>query len=200
MLDRIRPSLARHAAAVRRWHAGLGRTQRLIVWALGGAALLALIVGLVPVRRAYGQTPAFDARLTQACLDQGGWRDCIGIAAQACMNKTPGGLSTAGMVICNGAEADWWDARLNVEYRALMERLRAEDAAWQPVPDMPPRPSGAEGLRAVQRAWIAYRDATCAFEQARWWGGTGASVAGAGCRLRLTAEQVLALVSYQAEG
>lgn len=142
----------------------------------------------------------FDGALIQSCLDAGGWRDCIGVGANACIEATPGGYSTVGMTGCTIAEEDWWDARLNAEYQALMDRERQGDADWQPIPGLMPRPSGAEALRTMQRAWIAYRDATCTYEELQWWGGTGASGAGAGCRMRLTAEQVLALMSYQAEG
>ena len=142
----------------------------------------------------------FDGALTQACLDGGGWRDCIGVAANACMEATPGGGSTVGMTGCVAREADWWDARLNAEYQALMTRERAADDEWQPIPGLLPRPSGAETLRTAQRAWIAWRDATCAYEELQWWGGTGASGAAEGCRMRLTAEQVLTLMSWQAEG
>ncbi len=142
----------------------------------------------------------FDGGLIQSCLDNGGWRDCIGVAATACIEATPGGYSTVAMTGCTVAEEEWWDARLNVEYRALMARERQGDAEWQPIPGMVPRPSGADALRAMQRAWIAYRDATCAYEELQWFGGTGASGAGAGCRMRLTGEQALYLMSQQAEG
>jgi uncharacterized protein YecT (DUF1311 family) len=142
----------------------------------------------------------FDPGPTMACLDRGGWRDCIGLAMMACIEGTPGGNSTAGMAGCANAEAEWWDARLNAEYQALMADERAADAEWQPIPGLAPRPSGVETLRAAQRAWIAWRDATCTYEELQWWGGTGASGAGAGCRLYLTGEQVLRLMSWQAEG
>jgi uncharacterized protein YecT (DUF1311 family) len=142
----------------------------------------------------------FDGALIQDCLDAGGWRDCIGVGANACIEATPGGWTTVGTTGCTIAEAEWWDARLNAEYQALMARERQRDADWRPIPGLPPRPSGAEALRAMQRAWIAYRDATCFYEELQWWGGTGASGARAGCRMRLTAEQVLALISWQAEG
>jgi uncharacterized protein YecT (DUF1311 family) len=142
----------------------------------------------------------FDGGLIQSCLDAGGWRDCIGVATNACIEATPGGYSTVGMTGCTLAEEAWWDARLNAEYRALMAREEQGDADWQPIPGLLPRPSGAEALRTAQRAWIAWRDATCTYEELRWWGGTGASGAGAGCRMHLTAEQVLTLMSWQAEG
>ena len=51
----------------------------------------------------------------------------------------------------------------------------------------------------MQRAWIEYRDATCAYEAAQWGGGTGAGPAFAGCLMRLTAEQALYL-EYEGMG
>lgn len=165
------------------------------------AAALAFSLAAAPaLTQEKGDGLRFDGARIAACLDAGGWRDCIGLESQACIEATPGGYSTVGMAGCVNAEAEWWDARLNERYRELMAQERAGDADWQPIPGLPPRPSGVESLRAMQRAWIAFRDATCAYEELQWWGGTGASGAGAGCRMRLTAEQVLALMSYLAEG
>jgi len=135
----------------------------------------------------------FDEALITACLDGGQWRDCIGVASNACMDATEGGYSTIGMVGCISAEHDWWDADLNSSYRALRTHERAADASWPSVPGMLPRPSGVDALRDMQRAWITFRDATCLYDELQWWGGTGASLVGAACRSQLTAEQALHL-------
>ena len=45
----------------------------------------------------------------------------------------------------------------------------------------------------MQRAWIAYRDAACAYEASQWGGGTGAGPAATGCMMTLTGRQALAL-------
>ncbi|MFN4098658.1 MAG: lysozyme inhibitor LprI family protein [Pararhodobacter sp.] len=142
----------------------------------------------------------FDPALITACLDSGQWRDCIGVAANACMEATEGGYSTVGMNGCLDAERAWWDADLNAQYQLVRARDREDDASWEPVPGMAPRPSGAELIREVQRTWIAYRDTTCRYEELRWWGGTGATTAYVGCLMQKTAEQALALRSYLAEG
>lgn len=149
---------------------------------------------------AWGQGVRFDARQIQSCLDRGEGRACIGAAAEACMEATPGGYSTVGMGGCTAAEEAWWDAELNAAYQALRTRERRADTDWQPIPGMLPRPSGADTLRDVQRAWIGWRDATCQYEELQWWGGTGASLAGASCRMRLTGEQALTLRAYLADG
>ena len=56
--------------------------------------------------------------------------------------------------------------------------------------DVPPV---AEALRAMQRAWIAYRDASCDYERAQWAGGTGGGPATAACLMRHTGVKALEL-------
>ncbi|KPQ06545.1 MAG: hypothetical protein HLUCCA12_09685 [Rhodobacteraceae bacterium HLUCCA12] len=141
----------------------------------------------------------FSPRSVESCLDQGGWRDCIGAAANACMEATEGGYATPVIAGCLSAEHEWWDSELNARYSELQDRARDIDAE-PAIEGMPPRPSEAEALREMQRAWIAYRDATCRYEELQWWGGTGASGAYIGCLMRLTGEQALTLRSYLAEG
>jgi len=162
------------------------------------ALLLALAAGPAAAKDDNGLR--FDPSHAQNCLADGGWRDCIGVAAQRCMEFTEGGYSTQGMSGCLAAEHAWWDGELNALYQELRARERAGDADWQPIPGMLPRPSGADALRDMQRAWIVFRDATCRYEELQWWGGTGASGAMNGCLMRVTAEQVLALRGYLAEG
>jgi uncharacterized protein YecT (DUF1311 family) len=164
-------------------------------------ALCALLACLLMVLPGTGtaQQVRLDARLTQACLDRGQGAECIGLAAEACM-AAPGGYSTVGMVGCVGAEHDWWDAALNTAYRRLRAREVAADAGWQPIPGQMPRPSTAGALRDAQRLWIDWRDATCRYEELQWWGGSGASLAGISCRMRLTAEQALTLRGYLGDG
>jgi len=148
---------------------------------------------------AAAQELKFNPSFTEACLADFGWTECIGLAAQRCMEFTVGGYSTPVTNACLSAEHDWWDGVLNARYADLQDRARVIDS--QPMtPGMPPRPSDAEALRDMQRAWIAFRDATCRFEELQWWGGTGASGAYLGCLMRMTGEQALMLQSYLAEG
>jgi uncharacterized protein YecT (DUF1311 family) len=120
---------------------------------------------------------------------------CIGLAAQRCIEATPGGYSTVGMSACLGAELDWWDARLNAAYRSVMAEARAMDAE---APDYAPKQ--AEALRDMQRAWIPFRDAKCAYERSQWGGGTGGGPATLGCLLHETAEQTLHLENSRLGG
>ena len=51
--------------------------------------------------------------------------------------------------------------------------------------------AGHNGLRDMQRAWIAWRDATCAFEAGEYAGGTLAGTVATGCMMQRTGDQVL---------
>ena len=124
----------------------------------------------------------FDPAPLAAC----GSEACVGRAAEACMAATPGGESTVGMNGCLDAERAWWDDLLNREYA----RLREEAGR------VPPGPDGyrlEDGLRDMQRAWIAFRDAACGFRAAIYAGGTIQSTVTYDCHLRETARQALSL-------
>ncbi|MBV0911416.1 lysozyme inhibitor LprI family protein [Anianabacter salinae] len=135
----------------------------------------------------------FSGDTPQWCLDEAAGeaerRDCIGVAASACMEDTPGGGSTAGMSGCLDLERAYWDDRLNAVYQDLLASDRADDADY----GGPNLPSKAEALRDMQRAWIAYRDGRCDYEYSQWGGGTGGGPAILGCLMQLTGEQVLYL-------
>ena len=156
----------------------------------GAALALALI--LAPVH-ASAQEVVFDPTTIEPCLTQGGWTQCVGLAANACMEATENGYSTLAMVACMAAETDWWDRDLNIRFQEILTRDAALDGDGK-------APLMGDGIRDVQRAWIAFRDASCHYEMLRWQGGTGARLAGAGCILQMTGEQALRLRSYLAEG
>jgi uncharacterized protein YecT (DUF1311 family) len=105
---------------------------------------------------------------------------CIRVVATACI-QAAGNLSNATYNQCYGRETDVWDARLNAAYKKLLANGDGEDVA--------------EGFRKTQRAWIAYRDASCA--QA-WlvFKGTMANPIGAYCRMEKTARQALWLEGW----
>jgi uncharacterized protein YecT (DUF1311 family) len=88
-----------------------------------------------------------------------------------CMDKT--GTTTAGMVDCASAETKRQDARLNIAYKAL-------------IADLPP--ARKTQLQEVQRTWIKFRDANCAF-YADPDGGTLALVDGNLCVMTSTTER-----------
>jgi len=139
---------------------------------------------------------------TDSCLaaagEEGDGRACIGLSARRCMEESEGGDTTVGMGVCLGRELEEWDRRLNAHYRALMARERREDEEMRRIGASAPQKAPA--LRAMQRAWIDYRDARCAYIAAQWGGGTGAGPAGAECLMRMTAEQALFLRRMLEEG
>lgn len=162
------------------------------------AAILALAasgMGGAAGRAALAQETPFTPQATEACLaaatEEGVKAACLGLSANACMAAQPGGPSTAGDGACYAAETAYWDRRLNADYAELLkleEAQAAEDAA-APAPQASP----VEALRTMERAWIAYRDAACAYEYSTWGGGTGGGPAQELCLLTLTGRQALDL-------
>jgi uncharacterized protein YecT (DUF1311 family) len=138
------------------------------------------------------QDLSFTPQATEACLLKSGHGHdrsaCIGLSAGQCM-ATPDGQTTIGMGFCLDAELGYWDEMLNSGYQQLRAALQVSDT------DLPPHLAiQADGLRDMQRAWIAFRDARCSFEASQWQGGTGASPAFLGCMMTMTAEQALYLM------
>ncbi|KTB61555.1 lysozyme inhibitor LprI family protein [Pseudomonas allii] len=88
-------------------------------------------------------------------------------ALKKCMDSAN---TTADMVTCNANEAKVQDARLN---RAYKTALAAQEG---------PR---KQQLQDVQRLWIKYRDANCAFAGSAT-GGSIDRVNGSGCVLDMT--------------
>lgn len=131
-----------------------------------------------------GLAPCLDA-----ATDPETARACIGRFAEACMAGEEGGWSTTGMMFCTLAEAHAWDVLLNRDYQRAMETARAHDA--EEAEFFPEYAARAEWLRNAQRAWIGYRDAQCGFDHAFWGAGSMRMVAGASCRLDMTADRAI---------
>ncbi len=105
-------------------------------------------------------------------------RQCLfNLVATPCQEDTDGGQSTYGMAACFRREAFIWDDLLNENYKSLHDDLDPRQAAK---------------LSDMQRAWIASRDATCAFYDAKIQG-TIAIPMGAACLARETARRALLL-------
>lgn len=102
---------------------------------------------------------------------------CIGVVADPCM-ETDEWMTTVGMTACASREADIWDELLNRHYQKARSILSEEASA---------------GLRDVQRLWIEYRDANCAFPRLQFGGGTMAGPISAYCVMEMTARRALEL-------
>lgn len=161
-------------------------------------SLTLLLLLVAPVAApAVAQELRFDAGPTAGCVAGGGEAACIGRAAETCMSQ-PGGDTTVGMGFCADRERAWWDARLNAVYGRLMAQEEGIDAELKEIgATAPPR---AESLRAMQRAWIPFRDAACDYERAQWGGGTGGGPATYLCLMHQTARQTLLLERYLGQG
>jgi uncharacterized protein YecT (DUF1311 family) len=99
---------------------------------------------------------------------------CIGVLATTCVQRE-GNLSNATLNQCYGREAQVWDARLNAAYRAASAKIDRD---------------AAENLRETQRAWIVWRDASCA-QPGVTFKGTMAGPMREWCVLDLTARQAI---------
>lgn len=84
------------------------------------------------------------------------------------------------MSVCMSREAKESDARLNLVYARLMEALAK------------PR-----SLQAVQRRWIAFRDAECAFQTEATQGGSIHNFSVDLCRMQLTEQRIATLEDIQ---
>lgn len=153
---------------------------------------LALCLAAAP---AGAQDLIYSDAASQSCVaeaaDAAARLSCIGRAANICMRASPSGDTTAGMAGCFGRERDFWDRVLNQNYQLAQEKAAKFDAA-QPGAG-PDRPGLSTRLREMQLVWIAFRDATCAFEHAQWGGGSGGGPAHTACLMRVTGQQALYL-------
>lgn len=120
-------------------------------------------------------------------------RACVGLASEKCVNASDYGSTTIGMMECAGKETAFWDAKLNATYQELMARAKKADAMNADDPRVIEKI--ADSLRAMQRSWIAYRDATCTFQYSLGMGGTIASTLASNCQLDMTADQYIYLAT-----
>jgi uncharacterized protein YecT (DUF1311 family) len=147
--------------------------------------------------------PVFSAAATDACVSAAyatspglaghGVLDCVGRAAAACM-MTPGGDSTAGMMVCLDGELGYWDARMSAAYRERVAIAQAQDTELRNLGSV--TNVIEESLHTLQSAWVSFRDAACLYEQAQWMGGTGGGPATLACHMHETARHALKLEGW----
>lgn len=150
--------------------------------------------------------PIFSPGPTAVCVSEAeasspglgghGVLDCVGRAAGACM-MTPDGDNTVGMLACLDGELGYWDARLNAANAERIAVAHEQDAEMRNLGSA--APSIRDSLRAMQRAWNPFRDASCLYEQAQWMGGTGGGPATLACHMHETARQALKLEGWWAQ-
>jgi uncharacterized protein YecT (DUF1311 family) len=109
-----------------------------------------------------------------------GVRQCVfKLVATPCTN-TREGSSNLGAADCYRVEWAIWDDLLNENFKNLMGVLDDQQNAK---------------LRAMQHAWIAYRDTTCNFYMDKIQGTTAIPV-GAACAARETARRAMLLQAF----
>jgi uncharacterized protein YecT (DUF1311 family) len=109
-------------------------------------------------------------------LDAGEQQCLFKLVADPCMGPL-GSVPDRVMVDCYTIEGTIWDGLLNDNYKKLLATLDDEQAAK---------------ARAMQRAWIAYRDSTCQFYDDKIQG-TMSIMMHAACKTRETARRAMLL-------
>jgi uncharacterized protein YecT (DUF1311 family) len=99
---------------------------------------------------------------------------CIGVWSTACIQKA-GNMSNGVLNDCYSQETAAWDKWLNVAYAKASSRMEKD---------------ALDNLRKVQRAWIAWRDATCK-QPYLVFQGTMAGPMESWCKLDVTARQAI---------
>ena len=74
------------------------------------------------------------------------------------------------------------DIKLNAVYQQLLKKLQGT--------------GGVEKLRPAQRAWLAFRNANCAFDASSWEGGTGHSITVSTCETDMAEKRTRELGKY----
>jgi uncharacterized protein YecT (DUF1311 family) len=107
-------------------------------------------------------------------LDEGERLCLFKLVADPCVGRDANPAST---VDCYRAESSIWDGLLNENYKSLLDSLDEDQAAK---------------ARAMQRAWVAYRDTTCQFYDDKIQGSMAAPMHAA-CVTRETARRAMLL-------
>jgi uncharacterized protein YecT (DUF1311 family) len=154
--------------------------------ALIGAAFVALLCGFAVDARAQAPKPS-DKQVAaiRACaekykedLDKVERQCLFKLVGEPCISKTRG--SDHDTADCYNAETAIWDNLLNENFKKLVATLDNDQT---------------EKARAMQRAWIAYRDTTCNFYYDKIQG-TMANMMISACTARETARRAVLLAFF----
>jgi uncharacterized protein YecT (DUF1311 family) len=153
---------------------------------LGIAVVLAILFSWITPLSSSAQTPKpteKEVAAVRACatkyqddLDKVEQQCLFNLVATPCTNE-PSHASNAATADCYRTETAIWDDLLNENYKKLLGTLDDQQT---------------EKLRAMQRAWIAYRDTTCNF----YWDKIQGTMAGptiSACEARETARRAVLL-------
>lgn len=153
-----------------------------------GSAALALTMGLVAeLSHAQTRKPTLqEVAAIQHCvnknkddIDEGERRCLFNLVADRCIGDV-GSAADRKLADCYEIEGSIWDDLLNQNYKRLLDMLDDEQTVK---------------ARAMQRAWIAYRDTTCQF----YWDkiqGTMANHMKAACVTRESARRAMLLAFF----
>jgi uncharacterized protein YecT (DUF1311 family) len=153
---------------------------RIRFWSL--AALVVLMIA-TPVHAQTRRPTAQETEAIRDCatrskddVDTGEQQCLFKLVAEPCIGD-PGSARDAVMADCYRIEGEIWDALLNENYKSLLDGLDSEQTTK---------------ARAMQRAWIAYRDTTCGFydDKIR---GSMSNMMHAACHTRETARRAMLL-------
>jgi uncharacterized protein YecT (DUF1311 family) len=118
----------------------------------------------------------------QSSLDDGARQEICIVAVQGpCTDE--GGGSTYEMLECIGREHAFWDKLLNQSYKRLQSYAEGGDTE----------------LKDLQRRWIGWREARCAYEAKSAEGGTLANVIASQCFMEETARRAIDLAAETGE-
>lgn len=140
-----------------------------------------------------GDSSGLDPALIDQCLadaeTDGARLDCAGVGQESCLAYAEAEHGEIALVDrhLNCLDAEWqaWETKLTETYDALKATEEARGA------------DRTDALVAMERDWIAFRDARCAYDRITNGGGTGGVLAEPTCKLNETARQVILLMAYQ---
>jgi|SRR5580704_15563972 uncharacterized protein YecT (DUF1311 family) len=158
-------------------------TRRLVLAAMTAAFAIAATVNANAQSR---KPTGAEVAAVRACAEKNkddldkGERDCLfNLVAEPCIGKL-GAAGDAKIADCYEIEYAIWDDVLNENYKTLLASLDEAQTAK---------------ARAMQRAWVAYRDTTCGFYYDKIQG-TMAGFMGAACETRETARRAMLLAFF----